>query len=101
MDFGETNKLYINDNLSPVFKSLAYNCRLLKRENLITDTWYKNGYLKVKTLNGIVKVISHEIDIFKLSRDFNGFSFNTELYETIIDDEEDVARYDNLDGAHL
>ena len=39
------NKMYINENLSPYMKTLAYYCRKLRREKL---TRSENGNIKIK-----------------------------------------------------
>ena len=37
------NKIYLNDNLSPYFKSIAYKCRSLKRRDLIIQSKIDKG----------------------------------------------------------
>ena len=96
MDF--ENKLYVNENLSPEFSKLAYNCRLLKRNERIEDHWFKNGHLKVKSRSGEIKVIGHETDLFKIAPDFENFSFVTTDYARIMSDDADFERYENIDG---
>jgi len=74
-----TNKLYINDNLCPYYNKLAYNCRQLKKDGQISDTWFSNYTLKIKTLDEEIKTITHEYDLVKLFPDFQ-FSFDTAIY---------------------
>ena len=58
------NKLYVNENLSPNFKSLTYHCRCLKRSGEIKKWIYDNGKLKIKVLDhGKWVKIRHEEDI--------------------------------------
>ena len=95
--YGNGNQMYINENLSTMFKSLAYNARQLKRANIIKDCWYSNGHLKVRRLDGNLSEISHELDLFLISKDFN-FSFDTSLYVMLGDDDDDINRYEDLDG---
>ena len=49
---GLTNDGFINENLTPVNNRITYNCRKLKRQNLISKTY---------TVNGTVHVISNNI----------------------------------------
>ena len=65
-------KIFINDNLCPHMKQLAFNCRMLKRENKIADTWNMNGAIKIRLLIGEVRTISRDIDLF---REFPYFKF--------------------------
>ena len=44
--------MFINENLTPVNNRIAYNCRKLKRQNLISKTY---------TVNGMVCLISNNI----------------------------------------
>ena len=71
-------KIYVNDNLCPHMKDLAYNCRILKRENKIIDTWIFGGVLKIKLLSEKVRTIYHELDLFQLFPFFK-FSFDTDF----------------------
>ena len=49
---GLTNDVFINKNLTPVNNRIAYNCRKLKRQNLISKTY---------TVHGTVHLISNKI----------------------------------------
>ena len=49
---GLTNDVFINENLTPMNNRIAYNCRKLKRLNLISKTY---------TVNGMVYLISNNI----------------------------------------
>ena len=51
-NFADNNKIYINDNLSPHFKMIAYYCRLLKRKNLITKFKYADTCFKIPITSG-------------------------------------------------
>ena len=42
------NKIYLNDNLSPYFKSIAYKCHSLKRRDLIIQSKIDKGLVKIK-----------------------------------------------------
>ena len=100
MGFGDENKLYINPNLSPEYKKLSYNCRLLSRAKLIEDTWFTNGAIKIKTLDEEVIVIGHEVDLVNIFPDFADFSFDTSMYKLMSysNDSLDIERYGDSDG---
>ena len=49
---GLSNSVFINENLTPVNNRIAYNCKKLKRQNLISKTY---------TANGTVHLISNNI----------------------------------------
>ena len=49
---GLTNDVFIKENLTPVNNRIAYYCRKLKRQNLISKTY---------TVNGTVHLISNNI----------------------------------------
>ena len=76
VNFPETSKLFVRNNLCPHMKSLDYNCRLLKRRYLIKDTWSFNGILKVLLENEQSFKISHEVDLYKLFPEFEDFTFD-------------------------
>ena len=60
-DIQENTKLYINDNLSPFFKTTAFYCRDLKRKGFISK--YRIDDTKIKVLNSSGKgwtIINHE-----------------------------------------
>ena len=80
LGFGQDVKLYVNCNLCPAYSNLAYNCRLLRKEGLIKNTWSTNGTVKIETVEGGIKVITHEADLVKRFTDFGGFSFDTTPY---------------------
>ena len=83
LGFEQGVKLYINCNLCPAYSNLAFNCRQLKKKGLIENTWSSNGVIKIKTLEGGIKVITHEADLVKWFTDFDGFSFDTTPYKEI------------------
>jgi hypothetical protein len=89
MGLGENVKFYIKANLCPAFKSLAYNCRVLKKREMITDTWSNDGVIKIKLANNDYKFITHEYDLVKLFPDFEHFSFAKSFYTNILPDEDD------------
>ena len=98
LNFGANNKLYINEHLSPACKSLRYNCKLMKNEGSIEDFWVSNAKLKVK-FNGSIKIIAHEIDLYRMNPDFD-FSFDTEFYASLYDEDRDMDRLDDAAGYY-
>ena len=63
-------------NLSPYFKTLAYNCRLLKRDYLIECVLTENDdTLKIKTLHDGYCKIAHESDLVTRFPMFRKFKF--------------------------
>ena len=96
----EGTKLYINENQSKNMKSLSYNARLLKRDGLISDTWFSNAAVRVKKLDESVVKITHEYELYQLFPQFP-FSFDTSLYvpANVNQDQEDITRFMNLEGA--
>ena len=101
LGFGNDVAIYVNANLCPAYNRLAYNGRLLKKKKLIQDTWFSNGKVKIKLLDGNVKVISHEVDLVKQFHDFDEFSFNTTPFKISPNknlDQEDVNSFKDLAG---
>ena len=48
MKFPLGTQIYINDNLSPSMKNLAYNARLLKTHKLVEDVWFSNAAVRTQ-----------------------------------------------------
>ena len=70
------SKIYIRPNLSPYFKTLTYNCRILKRNNLIERVITEDdGTLKIKTLHDGYCKITHESELMKRFLMFRNFKF--------------------------
>lgn len=70
------SKIFINPSYCPYFKTLAYNCRLLKTKKLITSVIYEDdATLKIKTLNDNYIKIRHESDLTERFPHFE-FKFN-------------------------
>jgi hypothetical protein len=97
LNFPAGVKLFINDNLSPNMRTLAFNARVMKRQKVIADTWFSNAAVRIKKHDQQIVKVTHEIDLFENFPDFKQFSFDTSLYERS-DDEDDMARYDTLEG---
>ena len=66
-----TSRIFINPSYCPYYKTLAYNCRLLKKENLIVGVIYEDdSTLKIKTMDGSFVRIQHENDLTERFPDF-------------------------------
>ncbi len=84
-DIGELNidipginaesKIYLQASQCPYVKTLAYNCRVLKRNRLISNIITgKDGRITIKTLGDEFVKITHAsdlVDMFPLFREFN------------------------------
>ena len=72
-----SKSIFINPSFCVYFKKLAYNCRILKRNNLISSIYTDHeGNLKVKKMDGKWLKVTHETDLTNNFRDFNQFTFN-------------------------
>ena len=72
----ETTKIYVKPNQCPYYKTLAYNCRVLKRNELISSTSVDDdGSVKIQLLNGKVEKILHENKLRFLFPQFEDFKF--------------------------
>ena len=71
----QNSRIYVRPSLSPYFSNLAYNCRLLKKNNLVSKAKTSNsGKLSVQMNDGSVIKIAHESDLtrnFPMFRQFN------------------------------
>ena len=65
----------------------------MKNQGHIEDFWFSNSKLKVK-VHGETYIIGHEIDLFRIRPRFD-FTFDTSLYETVVDDN-DIERTDDM-----
>ena len=73
----DESSLFIRPSLCPYFRTLAYNCRLLKRNGLIASTTTSDdGTIKIKTLDNEFVKINHESDLTSRFTNFEHFSFN-------------------------
>ena len=90
-------RLFVNNNLCPHMKDLAFNCRILKKKEVIADTWSFNGILKIKMNDGEIIRISHEVDLYNLFSEFEDFTFDREFCSNATADI-DMERYDDLSG---
>lgn len=99
MGFPRGTKIYVNDNLSPNMRSLAYNARVLKSHKLIAETWFSNAAVRIKRSPTSKPIkVTHEKDLVDLFPDFEYFTFDMDFHRQIAENE-DVERYDSLWGA--
>ena len=62
-----TTKVYLNENLTPITKSLFYKANTLKKTTGWKFIWTKNGIIKVRKSNDSpVVVIKNELDLTKI-----------------------------------
>ena len=72
VDVRLTEKVYINEHLSPYYSSLRYACKLLLGMKIIKEFWVTGHKVKVKSLDDTVKIVSHKNDLRDLtSRDIS------------------------------
>ena len=72
----DDSKIFIRPSLCPYFRTLAYNCRLLRNSKLIQSVFTSDdGSIKIKTLDNSFNKISHETDLTSRFKDFQNFSF--------------------------
>ena len=96
LNFPEGSKIFVNENLSSSMRTVDYNARLLVKNKQATSVWFSNAAVKVKTLGGNVLTFQHEMDLYNQFPKFEGFSFDTSLYENVLDT--DLEQYDDLAG---
>ena len=72
-------RIYINHNLTPIHKELSDNCRELKRQKLIEDTWTLNANVKIRGCDGAVHGIDHEMDLYRLFPNHLNFTFDVDF----------------------
>ena len=97
MGYDESVKLYVNRNLCPAYCKIAFNCRQLKKKKLIEDTWSTtNGVVKIKTITGAIKTLTHQADLVKLFPDYDEFTFNKTIYKDTF-----AESFDSFDDADM
>ena len=75
--------IYINYNLTPKMKNLAFNCRKLKREKLIINSWPEERSVKIKLKNGIFKKVDHISDLVTLFPEFSSVQFSSVQFSSV------------------
>ena len=75
------SKIYIRPSLCPYYKNLQFNCRILRRNNLIKQVRTEDdGTIKVKMFDDTYEKITHEKDLVKLFPQFGDFIFENSMY---------------------
>ena len=77
-------------------RMLAYNARLLLRNELIAETWFFNAAVRIKLLNGKIVSINHESELYEQFPDFKLFTFDIDFCDRLVQD--DIDDYDDLRG---
>ena len=98
LGFPPGSAIFINSNLSKQMRQLSYNCRQLKKANVIQETWVFNGSLKIKTNDEKIVTIAHEMDLFRLFPSYEGFTFDTSLCKYVLCEETDIEAENDLYG---
>lgn len=89
-----STKIYVNDNMCPHLKMLAKNCRSLKDDKEIEDTWCANGQVKIKTNKGKILNIGHELDLFDIFPYYKKFTFDADFCSDVLEFS-DLGNYDD------
>ena len=78
------SKIFINHNLSPNMRAIDFEARKLLKAGLISGAWFGNGSCRIKCLNGKNMKLDHERDLYEAFPQFDGFNFDTELFDRVI-----------------
>ena len=92
-------KIFVNNNLSPSMKSVEFNARQLLKDGLISDVWFSNMSVRIKCLNGKILVVNHEIELYEAFPLYEGFSFDSDLYERVLNNDM-IDLFDGFYGEH-
>ena len=85
-NFREGTKIFVSESLTPMNESIAFNCRKLKRKELIHSCYSRNGIINIKMTDK-----SRPIKIFHMERLVNLFSdFDFEAGEMYLDASQDT-----------
>ena len=85
-NFREGTKIFVNESLTPMNELIAFNCRKLKRKELIHSCYSKNGVLNIKLTDK-----SRPVKIFHMESLLNLFSdFDFEAGEMYLDASQDT-----------
>jgi polyhydroxyalkanoate synthesis regulator phasin len=79
--------IFLNHNLSPNMKTIEFNARKLLKDGLVGGVWFSNASVRIKCLNGKTLSLDHEIDLFEAFPCYEGFSFDTNFYDKILNDD--------------
>ena len=65
-------EIFVNENLTTYNQQLAFNCRKLKREKLISKTYSSNGIIHIVQILGNKPIkVFHQSKLDELFTDFN------------------------------
>ena len=92
-------RIFVNNNLSPSEKSVEFNARQLLKDGLISDVWFSNMSVRIKCLNGKILVVNHEIELYEAFPLYEGFSFDSDLYERVLNNDM-IDLFDGFYGEH-
>ena len=92
-------RIFVNNNLSPSMKSVEFNARQLLKDGLIGDVWFSNMSVRIKCLNGKILVVNHEIELYEAFPLYEGFSFDSDLYERVLNNDM-IDLFDGFYGEH-
>lgn len=92
-------RIFVNNNLSPSMKSVEFNARQLLKDGLISDVWFSNMSVRIKCLNGKILVVNHEIELYEAFPLYEGFSFDSDLYERVLNNDM-IDLFDGFYGEH-
>ena len=85
-NFREGTKIFVSESLTPMNESIAFNCRKLKRKELIHSCYSRNGIINIKMTDK-----SRPIKIFHMERLVNLFSdFDFEAGDMYLDASQDT-----------
>ncbi len=74
----QDSRIYIRPSQCSYYKNLSYNCRILKRNNMIERVVTGNdGKITIKPLDGPFIKVAHETDLTKKFPRFQRFNFNS------------------------
>ena len=70
------SKIYIRPSLCSYYRCLAFNCRALKRNKLLTRVYVSDdGKISIRLLDGSIVKVSHESTLLKYFPNFQNFNF--------------------------
>ena len=85
-NFREGTKMFVSERLIPMNESIAFNCRKLKRKELIFSCYSRKGIINIKMTDK-----SRPVKVFHMERPVNLFSdFDFETGEMYLDASQDT-----------
>ena len=83
-------------------RTVDFNARKLVKDGIAESSWFNNGAVKVKCLNGKRLTISHEADLYENFPDYQNFDFDTDYLDRIFNvDIEDMDEYSRADFGRV